>query len=194
MTLLELLRQKLPKRGGWPEGAVGVVQDEDDTEFYFFIGSAPKFDGKSWWFNDDNVDNEWIYHNYKNPLASDHATAIVTREQYEATAWDGTNLPPVGVDVEFTIGTYDIETDFDGILPVEGEIVEVIAHKTTSDGNDVAVVYWDDKGAGRSACFVPGCLRPLRTEAERAIDEMVRLSGVSIGAAKILYDAGYRKG
>ncbi|WPJ53460.1 hypothetical protein RCIP0063_00004 [Klebsiella phage RCIP0063] len=36
--------------------------------------------------------------------------------------------------------------------------------------------------------------RPLRTEAERAIDEMVRLSGVSIGAAKILYDAGYRKG
>lgn len=35
--------------------------------------------------------------------------------------------------------------------------------------------------------------RPLRTEAERAIDEMVQLSGVSIGAAKILYDAGYRK-
>lgn len=27
MTLLELLRQELPKRGGWPEGAVGVVQD-----------------------------------------------------------------------------------------------------------------------------------------------------------------------
>lgn len=103
-------------------------------------------------------------------------------------------LPPVGADVEFTIGTYDIETDFDDILPAEGEIVEVIAHKTTSDGNDVAVVYWDDEGAGRSACFVPGCLRPLRTEAERAIDEMVRLSGVSIGAAKILYDAGYRKG
>lgn len=29
--------------------------------------------------------------------------------------------------------------------------------------------------------------------AERDIDEMVQLSGVSIGAAKILYDAGYRK-
>ena len=28
----------------------------------------------------------------------------------------------------------------------------------------------------------------------RAIDEMVRLSDVSTGAAKILYDAGYRKG
>ena len=114
-------------------------------------------------------------------------------KQYETMGWGGTNLPPVGADVEFTIGTYDIETDFDGILPAEGEIVEVIAHKTTSDGNYVAVVYWDDKGAGRSACFAPGRLRPLRTEAERAIDEMVRLSGVSIGAAKILYDAGYRK-
>lgn len=30
MTLLELLRQELPKRGGWPEGAVGVVQDKDE--------------------------------------------------------------------------------------------------------------------------------------------------------------------
>lgn len=27
-----------------------------------------------------------------------------------------------------------------------------------------------------------------------SLDEMVRLSGVSTGAAKILYDAGYRKG
>lgn len=27
-----------------------------------------------------------------------------------------------------------------------------------------------------------------------SLDELVRLSGVSIGAAKILYDAGYRKG
>lgn len=25
MTLLELLRQELPKRGGWPEGAVGKI-------------------------------------------------------------------------------------------------------------------------------------------------------------------------
>ena len=125
MTLLELLRQELPKRGGWPEGAVGVVQDKHDTEFYFFIGTAPKFDGKSWWFGGSNPENQWIFHDHKNSLASDHATAIVTREQYEAT----------------------------------------------------------------------GCnFRPLRTEAERAIDEIVRLSGVSIGAAKILYDAGYRKG
>jgi hypothetical protein len=171
MTLLELLRQELPKRGGWPDGASKATS-------YCFIP------GVHFW--DDNgfrVD-------YSDLTTRELGEAIVTREQY---SWDGTGLPPVGIDVEFTIGTYDIETDFYGILPAEGEIVEVIAHKTTSDGNNVAVVYWDDKGAGLSACFGSRCFRPLRTEAERAIDEMVRLSGVSIGAAKILYDAGYRK-
>ena len=52
------------------------------------------------------------------------------------------------------------------------------------------------KGSGIEDAYNIGdvAFRPPRTEAERAIDEMVQLSGVSIGAAKILYDAGYRKG
>lgn len=177
MTLLELLRQELPKRGGWPEGAVGVVQDKDDTEFYFFIGRAPKFDGKSWWFNDDNVDNKWIYHNYKNPLASDHATAIVTREQYEATGWDGIGLPPVGS---------TCERSWAGD---EWQLCEILFAS-----NQFVVVKLNESGALDAYIVGDVAFRPLRTEAERAIDEMVRLSGVSIGAAKILYDAGYRKG
>lgn len=180
MTLLELLRQELPKRGGWPEGAVGVVQDEDDTEFYFFIGSAPKFDGKSWWFNDDNVDNEWIYHDYKNTLADDHSTAIITREQYEATGWDGTGLPPVGCDVEYCC------------YPDGWVIINIVARI-----KGATFIEWKS-GTHKGGDIIRGDfplerVRPLRTEAERAIDEMVRLSGVSIGAAKILYDAGYRK-
>lgn len=177
MTLLELLRQELPKRGGWPEGAVGVVQDKDDTEFYFFIGTAPKFDGKSWWFNDDNVDNEWIYHNYKNPLASDHATAIVTREQY---GWDGTGLPPVGVECEYS---WAGEPWASGVIRYISKHIIIIETQADSTGDTECAYHPTDIK-----------LRPLRTEAERAIDEMVRLSGVSIGAAKILYDAGYRKG
>lgn len=180
MTLLELLRQELPKRGGWPEGVNAVEQDSEGRLF--------------------EMDSDYCS-DFKLNKCDDWLADVVTKQQYESAlaalqkqAWNGEGLPPVGVDVEFTIGAYDMETDFDDILPAEGEIVEVVAHKTTSDGNDVAVVYWDDKGAGRSACFVPGCLRPLRTEAERAIDEIVQLSGVSTGAAKILYDAGYRKG
>ena len=31
MTLLELLRQELPKRGGWPEGALSITQDNDGS-------------------------------------------------------------------------------------------------------------------------------------------------------------------
>lgn len=177
MTLLELLRQKLPKRGGWPEGAVGVVQDKDDTEFYFFIGRAPKFDGKSWWFNDDNVGNKWIYHNYKNPLASDHATAIVTREQYEATSWDGTGLPPAGCECEYQYKVHGSEWRSFECIAVDGK----------------AVFGWSNNAPIALQSNTHN-FRPIRSEAERAIDEMVRLSGVSIGAAKILYDAGYRKG
>lgn len=177
MTLLELLRQELPKRGGWPEGAVGVVQDKDDTEFYFFIGRAPKFDGKSWWFNDDNVDNKWIYHNYKNPLASDHATAIVTREQYEATSWDGTGLPPAGCECEYQYKVHGSEWRSFECIAVDGK----------------AVFGWSNNTPIALQSNTHN-FRPIRSEAERAIDEMVRLSGVSIGAAKILYDAGYRKG
>lgn len=184
MTLLELLRQELPKRGGWPEGAVGVVQDEDDTEFYFFIGSAPKFDGKSWWFNDDNVDNEWVYHNYKNPLASDHATAIVTREQYEATGWNGTGLPPVGCECEYL----DTNNEWYPVtIKYASNQIVVICGMTNIFGEEQETEIAKDIQLDKPQ------FRPLRTEAERAIDEMVRLSGVSIGAAKILYDAGYRK-
>ena len=120
MTLLELLRQELPKRGGWPEGANFIAQEEGGGTWSFTF--KPQKD----------EDDEWMdesHHGYHTKIgnlceASDHATAIVPREQYEATSCE---------------------------------------------------------------------FRPLRTEAERAIDEMVRLSGVSIGAAKILYDAGYRK-
>ena len=37
MTLLELLRQELPKRGGWPEGVIAMFQDW--TVKYVFAAS-----------------------------------------------------------------------------------------------------------------------------------------------------------
>lgn len=140
MTLLELLRQELPKRGGWPEGAVGAVQDKDDTKFYFFIGSAPKFNGESWWFDDDDkVDNKWIYHYYKNPLTDDHATTIVTREQYEATGWDGTGLPPVSY--LKSVLDYDEETgDFTWKPRIESDF-----------STKYQFVSWSNRFAGKKA-------------------------------------------
>lgn len=90
-------------------------------------------------------------------------------------------LPPVGVEVEYMkyrcgynydwfIGTINYISDFTVVISQKGHDGETVGHPVNFK------------------------FRPLRTEAERAIDEMVRLSGVSTGAAKILYDAGYRKG
>ena len=93
----------------------------------------------------------------------------------EAQAWYGVDLPPVGVKCEFTHGPYSMEAgELTGIIPKVGEVVEVVAHRLTSDNNPVAVVYWDDNGAGRSACFVEECFRPIRTEAERSREAACR--------------------
>lgn len=179
MTLLELLRQELPKRGGWPEGAACVVQSLIDGELYFY---DRRYDG-----NGAMLDLRRS--GYKFCKASDIGrddvtgllTPIVTREQYETTGWDGTGLPPVGCECEFMKHTLDTTLNWRrGIIKYVSEYTVVIV-EALSPGEFVA--------HPRTCNF-----RPLRTEAERAIDEMVRLSGVSIGAAKILYDAGYRKG
>lgn len=106
MKLIDLLVQELPKRGGWPEGAESVVQDADDSEFYFFTGGPVKNGGKSWWFVDSdnrNDNSKWIFFEGKNDIADDCNSAIVTRDQYESAlalsrkpAWNGEGVPPVG--------------------------------------------------------------------------------------------------
>lgn len=177
MTLLELLRQELPKRGGWPEGVRYITQDNGFSTYKGTIcghDSLPKFNGKIW------LSDELCQHAIKpmkmDVIASDHATAIVTREQYEATGWDGTNLPPVGVECEVSVDGGRSWCTYKAINEKNGaRLIEIGNFTEEFQSNN-----W--------------IFRPLRTEAERAIDEIVRLSGVSIGAAKILYDAGYRKG
>ncbi|MCC3716965.1 hypothetical protein LLE78_12505, partial [Staphylococcus haemolyticus] len=109
------------------------------------------------------------------------------REKYEATGWDGIGLPPVGVECEWqnknTGQWHPVK------IVYASEWVTVIREINEEKGDDLAEIAIENYGDDARLKF-----RPLRTEAERTIDEMVRLSGVSIGAAKILYDAGYRKG
>lgn len=168
MTLLELLRQELPKRGGWPEGAVCFAQDIDG----FVAGYKRKpISGYNGIWDGDGYLNESGW--WSKTLTRDREIAIVTHEQYEATGWDGTGLPPVGMKVEWLSDKYGWLGGTVAAHDAKYPLIAIIRH---NDG-------------------YTGCHRhELRTEAERAIDEMVRLSGVSIGAAKILHDAGYRKG
>lgn len=183
MTLLELLRQELPKRGGWPEGANECVQDCSGV-VKFFDSDNLRFDGDRWI---GSARGNYYCNQYDKirglTLSNDYATAIVTREQY---GWDGTGLPPVGCLVEvnsprhgWTQATVTAVTGSWIIAKYPDGAEYAGCHRCLNDDGS-----WTDNS---------GIFRPLRTEAERAIDEMVRLSGVSIGAAKILYDAGYRK-
>lgn len=163
MTLLELLRQELPKRGGWPKGAKFAWVDPDcEIRFSNALGD---------FFTKNKIDNDQIGKHIGDERIK------VTREQYEETGWDGTGLPPVGCECERSWA---------------GD--KWLSCKILFTSNQIVVVKL--KGSGIEDTYNIGdvTFRPLRTEAERAIDEMVRLSGVSIGAAKILYDAGYRKG
>ena len=157
MTLLELLRQELPKRGGWPEGAVKATS-------YGFIPGVHFWDD-----NDFMVD-------YSDLTTRALGEEKITREQYEATGWNGTGLPPVGCECEYQYKVHGSEWRSFECIAVDGKVAFGWSNNTP-----IAL-------QSNTHNF-----RPLRTEAERAIDEMVRLSGVSIGAAKILYDAGYRK-
>lgn len=104
----------------------------------------------------------------------------------DAQAWYGVGLPPVGVKCEFTHGPYSIEAgELTGITPKVGEVVEVVAHRLTSDNNPVAVVYWDDNGAGRFACFVEECFRQIRTEAEMAREKLAASLHIAADASPI---------
>lgn len=164
MTLLELLRQELPKRGGWPEGAAKAA-------------SYSHIPGVHFW--DDNgfrVD-------YSDLTTRALGEEKITREQYKVTVWNGTGLPPVGVECEIKF-IYDSPP------------AEWFSFKLIGMHEEIVIMTLDGENTWRHiSTFSPDkvTFRPLLTEAERAIDEMVRLSGVSIGAAKILYDAGYRK-
>ena len=78
MKLIDLLVKELPKRGGWPDGALNATQDKDG-EVCFSDGAVPEFGYAAW------EGGDWCGNEFHTIRASDYATAIVTREQYEAT-------------------------------------------------------------------------------------------------------------
>lgn len=194
MKLIDLLVQELPKRGGWPEGVVKIHQD---------------YDGETWgWFDHDSAELlftlDQVEKNARKCGKKEKCENMVTREQYESAlaasqklAWSGEGLPPVGAKVEFFINPKLRYSN--AWIPDAGTEMEVVAHKTTTNGNDVAVCYWDEGGAGRSCCFIPETLKPLRTEAERkheavfesicAVLEMVAQDYKREDEAKLIYEA-----
>lgn len=203
MKLIDLLVQELPKRGGWPHDALSITQDNDGS-LCVWNTNDPHYDGFSWKHHTGNSLMYFWYGEGAIPLSSDHKESIVTYWQYKSAiaasqkpAWNGDGLPPVGEKVEFFINQkFGYRNDW---IPADGTEMEVVAHKTTTDGNDVAVCYWDEGGAGRSCCLVPESLKPARTESERkhdavlesicAVLEMVAQDYKIEDEAKLIYEA-----
>lgn len=203
MKLIDLLVQELPNRGGWPDGALSITQDNDGS-LCVWDTNDPHYDGFSWKHHTGNILVYFWCGDGAIPLSCDHKESIVTYWQYKAalsvsqkSARNGEGIPAVGEKVEFFINPkLGYRNDW---IPAAGTEMEVVAHKTTTDGNDVAVCYCDEGGAGRSCCFVPESLKPLRTEAERkheavlesicAVLEMVAQDYKREDEAKLIYEA-----
>lgn len=162
MKLIDLLVQELPSRGGWPEGALSITQDNDGS-LCVWDTNDPHYDGFSWKHHTGNsLVHYWHVINAV-PLSCDHRESIVTYWQYKAAlaesqkpAWNGEGLPPVGVECEWLAsGDHDW-------LPVT-----VLAY----DGDGACLKPSD----GSQPFFVGNVcgFRPIRTEAERKRDAAV---------------------
>lgn len=183
MKLIDILVRELPKRGGWPERAEYVVQDCDDTEFYFFTGGPVRFDGKSWWFADvaeRDDDSAWIYFEGINEISDDHDTSIISREQYEAALaaskpeLDGRGLPPSGVEFEYLRGDFGAD---------EGRWVRCTMKYA---GDKFCIVHLE--GEGESWLKHEGTkIRPIRSEADKKRENGVLSLAKAAGAMPFRY-------
>lgn len=168
MTLLELLVEELPGRGGWPNWGILAVQDVDKWICFSTLPEV-EINGGEW----TNNGGEWVSC-IKNGehLAEDYSKAIITREQYEAalaaskSKWDGDGLPPVGVDVR--VIPHNNHWGFSSVGEFSGKVLAF-------DGED----FWFKlTNGGKIASRTDKVdFRPIRTEQEEkklsAIDSLV---------------------
>lgn len=177
MKLIDILVAELPKRGGWPDGIEEIWQDYDGL-------IRP---GAFGWYHDRISEDHRKKH--------EDAHVKINRKQYEAAlaaieqGWNGEGMPPIGSKVSFFYNErYDYHKE---IIPEHGQELEVVAHKTTTDGHDVAVCYWDKSGGGMAVCLVPGSLLPIRSEADKKREDLAKALHIAASAAPIeIYGIG----
>lgn len=78
MKLLELM---LKNKVDWPDGAEFASQDKRMRMIYFYTGTPTLRDGERFW---SAIDCESVKYFELSGVATDWATSIITREQYEA--------------------------------------------------------------------------------------------------------------
>ena len=203
MKLVEILARDFNE---WPAKVGAFAQDENSKVAGFIHGDLVYSGGSSGWHGRIDGYNSYIRESrFECELADDHATAIVTRAQWQEArealskpadtpAWNGEGHPPLGTICEFTRS----ESPFAKCEVVfSSPWVTVVRGKGfDDDAVDIAVDHND-----RHARF-----RPIRTpeqiaaeERDNAIQEMSGIArkvtgfGINIADMAALYDAGYRK-
>ncbi|HDK7393104.1 TPA: hypothetical protein PTX05_002365 [Cronobacter sakazakii] len=157
MKLIDLLVQELPKRGGWPDGAV-------ECERYLHEAQIDFYDKDGNW----GADCGKVYgHDFAaacvKPREKGDGVRIerVTRERYEAAlaaaqqpVWDGDGLPPVGC---------ECERSWTGDKWLKCKILFI--------SNETAVV---KLATGEAAYHLSDItFRPIRSEADKRRDEAI---------------------
>ncbi|WP_205954164.1 hypothetical protein [Pantoea stewartii] len=165
MTLLELLVRELPKRGGWPEGAVECERfiDEATIDFYDWCGNWPVDCGEKY----GAIAVKCI----KPREAGDgYRKENVKKEEYEAALaaskrpeWGGEGLPPVGTKCEWQ------DKNTKAWLPVivvyASEWVSVIREDKEFDAVEIAIENYGDEARRQ--------FRKTLNEADRKRDEAI---------------------
>lgn len=103
MKLIDLLVQELPKRGGWPEGAVECCRHYGTNSIDFYDETGNWDDDCYLKYGKDFAKN-CIYEE----TSGSHRLQSVSRSEYESAlaasqkpAWNGEGLPPAGCEVEY---------------------------------------------------------------------------------------------
>lgn len=163
-TLIEFLVNELPKRGGWPKGAVEAYRHASDDYPSFYDGdggSVSREYGRS--LNLCSVDLN---------LDDDELGETVTREQYEAalaaskTEWDGEGLPPVGAEVECVCNELpnELKEKLLGHILYSGEYTILKTYKTNNQHHVPVESVFKTKS---------WTITPIRSEADKKKEEAV---------------------
>ncbi|HHI1218920.1 TPA: hypothetical protein ACP4T3_004181 [Escherichia coli] len=164
MKLIDLLVKELPKRGGWPDGALSITQDNGGS-LCVWDTNDPHYDGLSWKHHTGNSLMYFWCGEWTMPLSYDHKVAIVTYWQYKAAlaesqkpAWNGEGLPPVGCECEYLDNNgkwYPVTIKYasDQLVVISGVTKILGVEQGTEIAKDIII----DKPQ----------FRQLRTEAER---------------------------
>lgn len=100
--------------------------------------------------------------------------------------YEAGSLPPVGEKVLFT---RNLDYYWDESLPTPEELteVEVIAHRTTTHGNKVAIVCWDDEGAFRACGLIAGNFKPVPSDFTNTVLSIASFALSYAAAEEIAY-------